>query len=80
MADTLRGDYPDAVCNDCKGASKEMVGFIHWGPLVPAGERGKFCGPCWITRQQYYRTHGKAMPLPAPAPPPTTANPPPDGH
>jgi len=48
MADTCRGDYPNDVCSDCQ--EKGGVCFKHWGPLVPRGEVGKFCGDCWQAR------------------------------
>jgi len=43
MADTARGNWPEVECDDC---GKKGVIFQHWGPLVPPGAVGKFCGEC----------------------------------
>ena len=61
MADTTRGDLPGETCTDC--GNKE-VAFKHWGPLVPAGKSGKFCGDCFKSRANYYNENGEPKPLP----------------
>ena len=47
MADTLRGDFQDKKCSDC---GEMGCCFQHWGPLVPNGKTGSFCGFCWTER------------------------------
>lgn len=49
MPDTIRGDFPDTICSDC--GEKGCV-FRHWGPLVPEGKVGDFCGYCWTRRDK----------------------------
>ncbi len=60
MADTARGDWPDEKCSDCK---KKGVYFKHWGPNVPPGETGQFCGNCWEARLDDYNSGKPARPL-----------------
>lgn len=61
MADTVRGDFPDVACSDCGEVGG--VCFRHWGPLVPAGERGYFCGYCWSTRHEDAEQNRPPRPL-----------------
>jgi hypothetical protein len=49
MADTERGDFPNEICSDC--GEKGCI-FKHWGPLVPEGKIGSFCGYCWTRRNK----------------------------
>ncbi len=65
MADTIRGDFPNSTCSDC---GKKGCTFSHWGPLVPPGKSGSFCGDCWQRRTDHYNVHRTALPLPAPSP------------
>jgi len=60
MADTIRADFADATCSDCgtKGCC-----IKHWGPLVPSGKTGQFCGECWNARVDHYEKTGKAKPI-----------------
>jgi len=60
MADTARGDWPDAKCSDCK---ENGCFFQHWGPLVPPGETGQFCGDCWEARVDDYLSGRPVRPL-----------------
>jgi len=48
MADTVKGDWPNACCSDCG-----KIGCVikHWGPLVPGGESGSFCVDCFTLRK-----------------------------
>ena len=55
MADTIRGNFSNVTCSDC--GSEDSVCFQHWGPLVPEGEVGYFCGFCWEARQDDVRLH-----------------------
>jgi len=50
MADTTRGDFPEAICSDC---GKKGCCFKHWGPRVPNGKLGSFCWFCWGGRQTF---------------------------
>lgn len=61
MADTIRGDFENTPCSDCKQTGK--VCFKHWGPLAPSGQIGYFCSTCWIERSEYFNNHGKAKPM-----------------
>lgn len=58
MADTIRGDFPNAVC-EC-GAKGCIV--RHWGPLVPKGAARDLCADTYRERVRYYEAHGTAMP------------------
>ena len=61
MGDTFRGDLQNSICNDC---GETGCYIIHWGILVPAGQRGRFCIECWPLREAYYRENGVAKPFP----------------
>lgn len=50
MADTIWAHMPDTICSDCR--QKGEVYFKHWGPLVPSGEIGFFCGCCMQARNE----------------------------
>lgn len=60
MADTIRAEFQGVMCDDCK---MHNVKFKHWGPLVPEGITGYFCGPCFVKRGQYYDKNGKPKPM-----------------
>lgn len=51
MSDTIRGDFPKVRCSDCGVTG---CAFEHWGPLVPPGEIGYFCGQCMMERKADY--------------------------
>ena len=51
MPDTVRGNLKDKNCSDCGEKGCE---FQHWGPMVPKGEFGSFCGFCWTERSEAY--------------------------
>lgn len=57
MADTVRGDMPDAICVDC-GVRGCM--FSHNGPLVNNQSWKTFCGLCFSTRGKDYHA-GRLM-------------------
>ncbi len=50
----------DLVCSDCK--EKGCI-FQHWGPLVPKGKTGNFCGFCWEQRRDRYEKGKKPLRL-----------------
>ena len=42
MADTINADFSKSPCSDC---GKKGIAYLkHWGPLVPSGKIGIFCG------------------------------------
>lgn len=49
MADTIRSAQENINCSDCGRLGTE---FRHWGPLVPEGASGNFCGFCWHERNK----------------------------
>lgn len=58
MADTVRGDFPDKVC-EC---GRKGCAFRHWGPLVPDGCIRYLCFETMKERSDYFNQHGVAMP------------------
>lgn len=58
MADTIRGDFPEQVC-EC---GRKGCDFQHWGPLVPEGKPRYLCADTMRERADYFRQHGRAMP------------------
>jgi hypothetical protein len=48
MADTVLGDWPDEICDDC---GEKGVIYHHWGYLT-GGEFKKLCGPCMKKRNE----------------------------
>lgn len=66
MPDTLRGQWPNTNCTDCKNVGD--VCFFHQGPLVPPGESGYFCDLCFSARSADYNTGRVVRPLGQKAP------------
>lgn len=60
MPDTIRGNLSQEQCSDC-GEIGSM--FQHWGPLVPKGKVGTFCGYCWNERQERHARGEPPLPL-----------------
>lgn len=60
MADTVRGDFPDAYCSDC---GRKGCILSHWGPLVPNGKTGYFCASCFRQRAEDGRVGKEPAPL-----------------
>lgn len=60
MADTVRGWWPDAQCEDCGCLG---VNFAHNGPVVPDGRWHSFCGVCWTVRHRQYEATGQPPPI-----------------
>ncbi len=60
MADTSRRSRPKEPCSDCG-----LVGtdFSHWGPLVPPGKVGDFCGSCFDLRRETRNRGEEPKPL-----------------
>ena len=46
-------------CDDCDNPAV----YLHYGPLVPLGETGKFCSACMHKRSEYLNKHGEAKPI-----------------
>ncbi|NQU83181.1 MAG: hypothetical protein HQ536_00555 [Parcubacteria group bacterium] len=62
-ATTVFTYFSGSRCDDC---GKEGVSIVHWGPLVPKDEQGKFCPTCWTKRIEDWKQGKKprpAMPL-----------------
>mgnify|MGYP003392408147 CR=1 FL=1 len=60
MADTVRGDFAKEKCSDC---GREGCIAKHWGPLVPKGESGTFCGWCLTERNKEAKDGNDPKPL-----------------
>ena len=60
MADTIKGDFPDAKCSDC---GEMGCTFKHWGPLVPKNTVGSFCLFCWRERNDSNKEGKEPKPL-----------------
>jgi len=58
MADTVRGDFPNELC-EC---GRKGCHFCHWGPLVPPGKPRYLCAETMAERAAFYRENGKTMP------------------
>jgi len=60
MADTKRADFKEP-CSDCGDSDNTCV--MHHGPLVPKGEIGYFCEPCFQTRAEENKNKLEPRPL-----------------
>jgi len=60
MVDTFYTSNPEAICDDC---GIDGIVVVHWGPMVPVGERLQLCRECWKERNDYYGETGKPKPV-----------------
>ena len=59
--DTAIGSWSKIICDDCEQPGGVI--FRHWGPMVPKGRVGYFCGGCMYAREEYLKTNGTAKPM-----------------
>jgi hypothetical protein len=60
MPDTIRAAFTGFMCSDC--GVQEVI-FKHWGPLVPSGTNGMFCGNCMKVRVGRSDSNQPTLPL-----------------